>query len=42
MIYFQGDNVLIPIKYIDSEHLIVDTEKIREDFENFISDLEDE
>lgn len=42
MVELQGDSVLIPIRYADKEHLIVDTEKLREDFENFISDLEDE
>ena len=36
------DNIIIPIVYADDEHLTLDTDKIRKDFEEFMRELEEE
>lgn len=42
MIEIIGDTISIPITYADEEHLMIDTDKIREEFENFMIELEEE
>lgn len=37
----KDDTIVIEINYIDQDHLIVDTEKIREDFENIMFEIEE-
>lgn len=37
-----GDNIIVPIAYADDDHITIDTDKIREDFECFMLDLEQE
>jgi hypothetical protein len=40
MIEIVADNIVVPISYADEEKLFIDTDQIREDFENFMSELE--
>ena len=42
MITIEGDNLIIPIIYSDEEKLIVDTTKMKEDFEEFMESMEEE
>ena len=40
MIEIKGDSIIVPIIYSDEDHLFMDTDKIKEEFENFLTELE--
>lgn len=42
MAEISGDNIIIPFVYIDEDHLLIDKDAIRKDFEEFMAELEEE
>ena len=42
MAIIENNNIIIPIVYTDEDCLFMDTDKMREDFENLIAELEED